>query len=123
MEGDFFIGASLATVLTKLAIRYREVIRKEGGGAAAEKKENRFIAEAMLVLASILHLGKSGLPSKAITEDDADRISLCLKVLAEQSEAAVEVFDKECRAAVGMMLEAQAEVEVTFFKTKNKLIE
>ena len=109
MDGDFFIGASLATVLTKLAIRYQMALKKEGGDTAA--RENRFLAETMLVLASILHLGKSGLPAKPITDDDADRIALCLKVLSEQSEAAVEIFDKECRAALSGMLDAQAEVE------------
>ena len=53
---------------------------------------------------------RSGLPSKALTEDDADRISLCLKVLSDQpapAETLVEVFDKECRIALGGMLEAQ----------------
>ena len=48
----------------------------------------------MLVLASILHLGRSGLPAKKITPDDGDRIALCLKVLAEQSPAVVEIFDR-----------------------------
>ena len=54
MEGDFFIGASLATVLTKLALRYNAAVKGD------LKKQNRFTAEAMLVLSSILHLGKSG---------------------------------------------------------------
>ena len=76
MDGDFFIGASLATVLTKLSVRYA------AAAAAADsdgKKRQRFDAECMLVLASILHLGRSGLPAKPITEDDADRIALCIK--------------------------------------------
>ena len=59
-----------------------------------EKKRNRFTSETMLVLASILHLGRSGLPAKKITPDDGDRIALCLKVLAEQSPAVVEIFDR-----------------------------
>ncbi len=51
--------------------------------------------------------GRSGLPSKPITEDDADRIAFCLKVLSEQSGSVVEIFDKDCRVALGGMLEAQ----------------
>ncbi len=51
--------------------------------------------------------GRSGLPTKPITEDDADRIALCLKVLADQSESVVDVFDKDCRAALAGMLDAQ----------------
>ncbi len=50
MDGDFFIGASLATVLTKLSVRFAE------DNKTNEKKRSRFNAEAMLVLASIMHL-------------------------------------------------------------------
>lgn len=52
MDGDFFIGASLATTLTKLALRYAKANANE------PKKQNRFTAESMLVLTSILHLGR-----------------------------------------------------------------
>ena len=57
--------------------------------------------------------GKSGLPTKPITDDDADRIALCIKVLSEQSPTISEVFDVECRTALGAMLEAQQEVIVS----------
>jgi len=91
MDGDFFMGASLATTLTKLALRYSEAVNKTKSEDAA-RKVNRFTAESMLVLTSILHLGKSGLPTKPITPDDADRISFCLKVLAEQTPAINIIF-------------------------------
>ena len=52
MDGDFFIGASLATSLTKLALRYAKAHAQDA------KKQNRFTAESMLVLTSILHLGR-----------------------------------------------------------------
>lgn len=73
MEGDFFIGASLATTLTKLALRF---VRQIGN----QQTQNQFCAEAMLVIAAILHLGRSGLPQKPISNDDAERLGLCLKV-------------------------------------------
>lgn len=73
MEGDFFIGASISTALAKLALRF---VRD----ADSAPVRNRFCAEAMLVISSILHLGRSGLPQKAISNDDADRLGLCLKV-------------------------------------------
>ena len=122
MDGDFFIAASLATTLTKLALRcvhiagalskfsypamsYRRlhiyqlhilpfIFRYNAAVGNDEKKRNRFTSETMLVLASILHLGRSGLPAKKITPDDGDRIALCLKVLAEQSPAVVDIFDR-----------------------------
>lgn len=59
MEGEFFIGAALGTTLTKLALRYVALMSKE------PRKTNRFCAEAMLVMASVLHLGKSGESSRS----------------------------------------------------------
>lgn len=53
MDGDFFIGAALGTTLTKLALRY--------GIQATPEKRNKFDAEVMLVIAGIIHLGKSGI--------------------------------------------------------------
>ncbi|TRY63097.1 hypothetical protein TCAL_04273 [Tigriopus californicus] len=111
MDGDFFIAASIATILTKLCLRYTEAVGGRGGQGEA-KKCNRFTGETMLVLASMLHLGRSGLPEKKITEDDADRICLCLKVLSEQSPEVAEVFQKDCRSALLGMIEARSEIEV-----------
>ena len=73
IEGDFFIGAALGGTLTKLALRYCSLVQEE-------RKQNRFTAECMLVITSIMHLGVSGLPEKRITKDDMDRLNLCLKV-------------------------------------------
>lgn len=42
--------------------------------------QNKFCGEVMLVISSIIHLGKSGLSSKAMTDDDFDRMMLCLQV-------------------------------------------
>ncbi|XP_016357831.1 coatomer subunit beta [Sinocyclocheilus anshuiensis] len=75
MDGDFYVAASLATTLTKVALRYVAL-------AEDKKRQNSFVAEAMLIMATVLHLGKSSLPKKPITDDDVDRISLCLKVLS-----------------------------------------
>ena len=36
------------------------------------------------MIASILHLGRSGLPKEPITQDDYERMSLCVRSLAER---------------------------------------
>lgn len=54
MEGDFFIGAALGTTLAKLAMRYNALVHDK-------KRQNHFSSEAMLIVASVLHLGKSGM--------------------------------------------------------------
>ena len=62
----------------------------------------------MLIMSSILHLGKSGLSEKPINDDDLDRIALCLNVLSESSELMVEVFNKLCRESLDKMLLVKA---------------
>lgn len=71
-------------------------------------------------MSSILHLGKSGLPEKKLTNDDADRIYLCLKTLSERSDEIVAVFREECRQALSTMLAAQHDEERQAEKEKQK---
>ncbi|XP_012280033.1 coatomer subunit beta [Orussus abietinus] len=113
MDGDFFIGASLATTLAKLALRYK-TLEKDA------KKSNRLQAETMLVMSSVLQLGRSGLPSKAMTHDDAERVSLCLRALACPTPLVQSVFTEGCREALGRMLTAKAEEDSQKQKAKEK---
>lgn len=69
-------------------------------------------------MATILHLGKSSLPKKPITDDDVDRISLCLKVLSECSPLMNDIFNKECRQSLSHMLSAKLEEEKLSQKVK-----
>lgn len=114
MDGDFFIGGSLSATLTKLALRFIEI---EGD----KIEQNRLCAQVMLIMSSILHLGKSGFPAKAITNDDMDRIFICLKTLSERTPETVEVFKHYCRDALGKMLDAQHEEEQRIIKEKQKV--
>lgn len=102
MDGSFFLGSCLSTVLTKLALRYI-ALRKD------VTKQNTFLAESMLIMSTILHLGRSGLAKKNITNDDTDRIALCLKVLAERHPIMGEIFGEKCRGSLDAMLVAKQE--------------
>ncbi|XP_017774158.1 PREDICTED: coatomer subunit beta [Nicrophorus vespilloides] len=112
MDGDFFIGAALGTTLTKLALRY--------GVAVSAAKKNQFDAKVMLIMAGIIHLGKSGLPTKAITNDDSDHLLFCLRVLSERTEKIINIFSKQCRGALNDMLTAKEIEEVSTQKAKEK---
>ena len=68
----------LRTTLNLTCLRFASLV-------ADQVKQNRFSAECMLVISAIMHLGASGLPDKAITRDDSDRLQLCLKVLCDKS--------------------------------------
>lgn len=76
--GDFFIGSAIASTLTKLALRFYEV-------DSNTNHQNKFTAEAMLIMASIIHLGKSGIPEKAITDDDLGKKNVRLFLLSVQA--------------------------------------
>ena len=62
----------------------------------------------MLIMSTILHLGKSGMSDKPINDDDVDRIAMCLNVLSEGSELMTEVFNKLCRESLDKMLIVKA---------------
>ncbi|CAH0553104.1 unnamed protein product [Brassicogethes aeneus] len=112
MDGDFFIGAALASTLTKLALRYAKLNE--------HLKANRFDAEIMLIMAGIIHLGKSGLPTKPITNDDKDHILFCLRVISDRSPTIIEVFVQLCRNALNDMLIAKEIEEASTQKAKEK---
>jgi coatomer subunit beta len=113
MDGDFFIGTTLAATLTKLVLKYVEWETKE-------IERNRVCTTAMLIMSSIMHLGKSGFPKKQITNDDLDRIFLCLKTLSERTPEIIQVFKASCREALANMLIAQADEEMQEKKSKKK---
>lgn len=100
LEGQFFIAAALASTLTKLAVRYLQHVPEP-------QSRNTFCGEAMFIVASILHLGKSGIPKKAITEDDVERLTICLRVLAERSDVLTQVFGEGSREALGRLLQTR----------------
>jgi len=113
MDGDFFIGTTLAATLTKLVLKYLDWEERE-------IERNRVCTTAMLIMSSIMHLGKSGFPKKQITNDDLDRIFLCLKTLSERTPELVKIFKSTCRDALANMLQAQSDEEQNEKKDKKK---
>ena len=82
LEGKFFIAAALASTLTKLGVRYVQHVEQASSKNVSVlinacdrfkgleyccdvlMSMKAFCGEAMLIIASILHLGRSGLPKK-----------------------------------------------------------
>ena len=74
LDGSFFIGGVIAGTLTKIAIRYAEKVKEPRSQNVSSARSDvrsvmvtnaqMFMAEAMLIVSSILHLGKSGIPKK-----------------------------------------------------------
>jgi coatomer subunit beta len=113
LDGDFFIGAALATSLCKLVIRYMEY-------EYDSTKQNRFCAEAMFIIASILHLGRTNLPSKPMNEDDHDRMLMCVRLLNERLPITFQIFGQDCRTALADMLTIKAQEQKEMEKKLSK---
>jgi coatomer subunit beta len=55
----------------------------------------------------------TGLAVKNMTNDDADRLYLCLRVLSDKSPVIVNIFNVNCRRALSTMLAAKTEEEAS----------
>jgi coatomer subunit beta len=53
-----------------------------------------------------------------MTNDDADRLYLCLRVLSDKSPVIVSIFNENCRHALSIMLAAKAEEEASTQKVR-----
>lgn len=60
------------------------------------------------------------MPSKPITNDDRDRLLLCLRVLSDRTETAIAIFKRECRRALKDMLFAKELEDLSTQKAKEK---
>ncbi|KAJ3204123.1 coatomer subunit beta [Dinochytrium kinnereticum] len=76
LSGDYFVSSALASALTKLVLRFSEL------ASSFPAKVNEMRCEAMLIMTSVIRVGKSEFPTSPMDEDTYDRISNCLKILA-----------------------------------------
>jgi coatomer subunit beta len=106
LGGDFFLGAVLASALTKLVLRLR------ANGDAPEAELNRRAAEAMLVIAAAMRLGESpGAAAHPLDDDSRARMATCLRVLAAppgEAAGAAAVWLEGSRAAFQRLLADKA---------------
>eukprot|EP01137_Pigoraptor_chileana_P025983 Opistho-2@96307 len=106
IAGDFFLGAVLSAALVKLSLRYTQLL-----GADGAKRANKVAAEALLSIASIIHLGQSGLTETPIDEDSRERMNACLRTLTEPTPLVLGVFEHGCREAFSSMLQRTQQAE------------
>ncbi|RKO85232.1 adaptin N terminal region-domain-containing protein [Blyttiomyces helicus] len=102
LNGDYFLGSVLATSLTKMVLRYAEL-------SVDSVKTNTLKSEVMLIMTSIIRIGRSEFPTSPIDEDSHDRIAACLRVLSAVpfDQALKEVFLADCRHAFSQLLQAE----------------
>lgn len=76
IDGDFYTAAVLASTFVKLILRLEEV-------STDEKISNAIKAEGLLILVSILRVGKTQYVKKHIDEDSEERILTSISYIAE----------------------------------------
>ncbi|KDE07345.1 coatomer subunit beta [Microbotryum lychnidis-dioicae p1A1 Lamole] len=106
LGGDFYTASVLASSLTKIVLKFKEVSRDE-------RAVNELRAEAMLIMTSIIRVGQSPFSSVPIDEDAQERITNCLQALAEidsplssvaNTEPIKEIFLHDTQAAYTKMI-------------------
>ncbi|KAI8831069.1 adaptin N terminal region-domain-containing protein [Chytriomyces cf. hyalinus JEL632] len=100
LGGDYFVGSSLASALTKMVLRHTNLLR-------ASPKTNALRSEAMLIMTSIIRVGKSEFSVTPIDEDSHERINNCLRVLSGAYGNVLDrVFLEETRGAFSQLLQS-----------------
>ncbi|CAK9210114.1 unnamed protein product [Sphagnum troendelagicum] len=97
LTGDFFLGAVVATTLTKLIFHLKE-------GQSSNVAINKATADVLLILVSMLRLGQSTTVPHLIDNDSYDRISLCIRVISSVDVGMRTVWLKLCRESFVKMI-------------------
>lgn len=111
LTGDFFLGAVIATTLTKLTLRLSEV-------QPQKTVVNKTSAEVLLVLVSMLRLGQSSVLPHPIDDDSYDRITLCIRILSSPDDVMRTVWLKYCRESFVKMITEKQHRETEESKAK-----
>ncbi|CAD5210309.1 unnamed protein product [Bursaphelenchus okinawaensis] len=101
-EGNFSIASVLATSLSKLVLKYNQFCQNT-------TSVNKLAGEALLILSSIIRLGRSEIPAKKITEDDLDRLSTSVRIISDKWPRAEEILLEECRTSLDLMLKVKGD--------------
>ena len=102
LHGDFFLAACLAATVTKLVLRYNQIV-----GPSSEEA-NKEAAAALLLLVSILRVGTVASAPKPIDPDSQQRVTLCIRVLLEAGHGlGMDVFSSSSRKVFADMLQDQ----------------
>ncbi|XP_078430525.1 coatomer subunit beta-1-like [Wolffia australiana] len=97
LGGDFFLGAVVASNLTKIVLRLEEV-------QPSKTEVNKAVAGALLIMVSMLQLGQSSVMPHPIDNDSYDRIILCIRLLCNTGDEARKIWLQSCRQSFAKML-------------------
>uniref|UniRef100_A0A7S3GLN9 Coatomer subunit beta n=1 Tax=Palpitomonas bilix TaxID=652834 RepID=A0A7S3GLN9_9EUKA len=102
-SGDFFVGSSLCTAVTKIALRAR---RSDSMDVATK---NMLEAKAMLMCFGVLRFGETECSTK-IDKGNAERIGQCLHVLSAGTEEDISLWLDRSRDVLMKVIEHDKEL-------------
>ncbi|WOG92158.1 hypothetical protein DCAR_0311418 [Daucus carota subsp. sativus] len=111
LTGDFFLGAVVACTLTKLILRLEEV-------QPSKVEVNKASTQALLIIVSMLQLGRSSFLSHPIDNDSNDRIILCIRLLCNTGDEIRKIWLQSCRESFVKMLSDKQLRETEEIKAK-----
>ncbi|VDO12103.1 unnamed protein product [Rodentolepis nana] len=98
----FIIGAVLSACLVKLFCRYADLV-----GSSDPAAKNRFGADCMLIISSMINLARSGLVAKLANSNITDRMWTCLVAISDARNDVTTAFTKAGREVLKQMLNIQ----------------
>ncbi|KAK1386785.1 Coatomer subunit beta [Heracleum sosnowskyi] len=111
LSGDFFLGAVISCTLTKLILRLEEV-------QPSTVEVNKASTQALLIIVSMLQLGRSSFLSHPIDSDSNDRIVLCIRLLCNTGDEIRKIWLRSCRESFVQMLSDKQLRETEEIKAK-----
>ncbi|DBA01692.1 TPA: hypothetical protein N0F65_010343 [Lagenidium giganteum] len=109
LNGDFFLGAAVASTLTKLCLR------ATGGNptAASTGALKALVVESVRYMCAIASYGESRETKHEIDDDSKRRILMGIRILLDPhcTQAAVKIVTEDCRESYRHLLEAQKQSE------------
>uniref|UniRef100_A0AAV1UYQ3 Coatomer subunit beta n=1 Tax=Peronospora matthiolae TaxID=2874970 RepID=A0AAV1UYQ3_9STRA len=107
LSGDFFLGAAVASTLTKLCLRVSngDLANATAHNAAVKK----LVVDCTRCLCAIVAYGQSKASKHEIDQDSARRILMGVRVLLDpaSAQATHAIITEDCRAAYRNLLDAQ----------------
>ncbi|KAF3430973.1 hypothetical protein FNV43_RR25703 [Rhamnella rubrinervis] len=97
LAGDFFLGAVIASTLTKLVLRLEEV-------QPSKVEVNKATTQAVLIMVSMIQLGQSSAIPHPMDNDSHDRIVLCIRLLCNTGDDVRKIWLQSCRESFVKML-------------------
>lgn len=108
------MGSCLASCLVKLILKAKHTLGEH------DKQVNTFRAESMLIITSIIRLGRSELPANKMDNDSFERMLFNLKLIANNEDKFSKIILQDQRKAFSAVLKKEDEKKLEVQRAAGK---